>query len=621
MTTSSSEMHFQWQLTLHSSPEQLWTFVADTDRLNRDIGFSEITLLDNADVTNNRKRAQQVIMGRLVQEWTEEPFQWVRPYLYSTLRNYTKGIFQYIRQQADLNPLESGGTELMYQIWVQPKYRCLSFFIRRSFNGLPFVQLFEHYDQMIQSGDVAFAPPPFTTRGFSDEDIDAIVRSSNIRKNLINMGAKEPIVERLLKHLNVADDLSLINIRPYALADIWHMPRREVLEACLIGTRVGLLDMSWDLLCPLCRSRKDSVSNLSDVGSTVHCETCQIDYTANFEQSVELTFKPNASIRTIETFEYCVGGPEVTPHIQVQQLLAPAENIDVQVNLAPGRYRVRTVTERGGKYFRVWEGNQDALHVQASELDGRDSTEPDVVPTVTLRLTNDTDSEQLFITEHLRWTDKAVTAAEVTTRQVFRDLFSSEVLRQNEKVSVGSLTILFTDLRGSTQMFQEIGDAPAFGLVLQHFDVLREAIQEHDGAIVKTIGDAVMAVFQQPDNALKAMFQAQATLRTEDGIGKALALRVGIHTGKCIAVTLNDRLDYFGTTVNTAARLEGLSSGGDIVISDAVFTDPAVKRFLKENQKHLHVAGFQEELKGISGIRHKLWRLAPIATTLPAEGR
>src|ERR1051325_10297994 len=137
-------------------------------------------------------------------------------------------------------------------------------------------------------------------------------------------------------------------------------------------------------------------------------------------------------------------------------------------------------------------------------------------------------SEQLFILERMAWSDQAATASEVTALQVFRDLFANEALRPGEQISVGTLTVLFTDLRGSTQLYREIGDAPAFGRVMNHFDVLREAIAEEDGALVKTIGDAVMAVFRHPAAALRAILKAQAKLASPPEGGQPLKLKVGI---------------------------------------------------------------------------------------------
>jgi class 3 adenylate cyclase len=228
----------------------------------------------------------------------------------------------------------------------------------------------------------------------------------------------------------------------------------------------------------------------------------------------------------------------------------------------------------------------------------------------TLRFENRTDAEQLFVLERMAWSDQASTAAEVTTLQIFRDLFSSELLRPGERVSVGSLTVLFTDLRDSTRFYREIGDAPAFGRVMDHFAVLQEAIAEEDGALVKTIGDAVMAVFRRPVSALRAILEAQQRLAAPPGGAPPFYLKAGMHHGPCIAVTMNDRLDYFGSVVNVAARLERLSSGEDVIVSDTVRRDPEVEELLSAPETQLIAEPFEAQLKGFDKVQFRLWRVA-----------
>jgi class 3 adenylate cyclase len=226
-----------------------------------------------------------------------------------------------------------------------------------------------------------------------------------------------------------------------------------------------------------------------------------------------------------------------------------------------------------------------------------------------LKLENSTDAEQLLILERMAWNDQAATAAEVTALQIFRDLFSSEALRPGEQISVGTLTVLFTDLRNSTKLYREIGDATAFGRVMNHFDVLKREIAEEDGALVKTIGDAVMAVFRSPAAALRAMLRAQQFLAAPPEGIMPLTLKAGIHTGPCIAVTLNERLDYFGSTINMAARLEGLSTGHDVIVSAEVHGDAEVRELLGAASNNLQAAPFEIELKGFAEERFSLWRV------------
>jgi class 3 adenylate cyclase len=191
---------------------------------------------------------------------------------------------------------------------------------------------------------------------------------------------------------------------------------------------------------------------------------------------------------------------------------------------------------------------------------------------------------------------------------MFRDLFASEALRPGEQISVGTLTVLFTDLRNSTQLYRQIGDATAFGRVMNHFDVVRKTIVDHDGAIVKTIGDAVMAVFRSPVDGLLAMLEVQQLLAEPADGSLPLQLKAGLNTGPCIAVTLNDRLDYFGSTVNMAARLEGLSSGADVIISGTVYEDAKVQQLIESEA--LSAVEFDMSLKGFDDERFELWRVS-----------
>src|SRR5262249_54058128 len=150
----------------------------------------------------------------------------------------------------------------------------------------------------------------------------------------------------------------------------------------------------------------------------------------------------------------------------------------------------------------------------------------------------------------------ALTADRVAALQAFRDLFSDEVLRPGDEVAIRRVTLLFSDLKGSTALYEAMGDAAAYHLVREHFAYLAEIVREHEGGIVKTIGDAVMAAFHDPLRGLQAAIAMQRRVAGFNARSRApIVLKLGLHDGPCIAVTLNDRLDYFGGTVNLAARL------------------------------------------------------------------
>ena len=609
------EFHYRWEWHFAASPESLWPLATDTNRFNRDTNVPAIERRNIRALPNARRRLRFFRLGIAV-EWDEEPFEWVYPYRFGVVRRYISGPVAEMRTLTELNSDANEGTRMVYQVWARPRNLLGLIAIPGQIGVLSahnFARVYRRYDkQAVQHitpidipGNVDFAP-------------GGRKRLDELYKRLLMEGAHTDIADRLIETIKQADDMTAVRLRPYALADHWGMDRRTVLEHCLLSTNIGLLEFQWDVLCPLCGGSKQSTPTLGGVQPEVHCDTCNIDFAVNFDRAVELTFRPNPAIREIERSEFCIAGPQTTPHVIAQQLLPAGDQRAIEPLLESGPYRVRTLGLRGGEFLQVVPNGQTEVAIRANSYDGWPEHEVRIGTSPTIHFKNATNDEQLFILERMAWGNQAVTAAEVTTMQLFRHLFAKEALRPGEQISVGSLTIVFTDLRGSTRMYTEIGDAPAFGLVMEHFDVLRTVIDDEGGAIVKTIGDAVMAVFRRPAPALRAILAAQRALNSPSQGSQPLRLKAGIHYGPCIAVTLNDRLDYFGSTVNVAARLEGLSAGDDVVISDTVRSDPEVAELLED--EGYRSQRFASALKGFDDARHfDLWRVSLAAVKLDTQ--
>ena len=606
------EYHKRWEFDLKSSPERLWPFIADTNRFNRDTGVPQIEVEPADKRLRNARRKLRLSLYGLPVEWEEQPFEWVKPVRFGVERVYSKGPVARLRMRAELAPKPEGGTHLIYEVWSTPRNipgavaipMQLTFVVARRFR-----ESILKYDDLALQGAAGETVEPNTSQSLFD-----LQRLAALKQKLIadlesteSPAEKIAIAERLVDFLERGDDLAVSRIRAYKLADDWQQPRRLVLEVCLRATRIGMLDFQWDLLCPLCRGPQESGLSLKDIKSDVHCDTCKIDFTANFDRYVELTFRPNPGVRRVDVPSLCIGSPHWTPHVIAQQLLPVGEKRELSLPLESGNYRLRALELTGAQDVTVSPDGAASAQVTLSSNGWNDET-LHVAETVALALKNETEAEQLLILERLEWSDQATTAAEVTALQMFRDLFASEALRPGEQISVGTLTVLFTDLRHSTQLYRQIGDATAFGRVMSHFDVVRKAIAEHDGAVVKTIGDAVMAVFRSPVDGLLAMLEVQQALAVPGDGRLPLQLKAGLNAGPCIAVTLNDRLDYFGSTVNMAARLEGLSSGADVIISGSVYEDAKVQQLIEAES--LSAVEFDMSLKGFDDERFELWRVS-----------
>jgi adenylate cyclase len=550
------KLRFHWRHELDASPDALWPLVADTDRFNRDTGVPPVEVLGTQ--ANARRRLRFRRLGVPI-EWDEEPFEWVRPHRFGVVRRYPRGPLVEMRVQVRLEGRSDGGTNLDYDVRVRPR-NLLGLLAAAVQIGLlsrrRFARAFRDYDHRATTSESA-RPARLAPGGAERLRLGA--------DRLRAEGLDPRLVDSLVDVLERGGE----QLRPYELADAWQADRRESLELLLHATRAGLTELRWELLCPSCRGAAATTATLRELDAGVHCETCGIDFQAELDRSVEITFAPSPSVRDIDRREFCVGGPQLSPHVVAQQLLGPAEERRLTVRLGPGAYRVRALGEAAGG--------------EAFEASGE----------TVVTLANRSETERLLRLEHTEWHDRAATAAEVTSLQAFRDLFSTEVLRPGEPVSVGTLTVLFTDLRDSTRYYREVGDAPAFGSVMQHLDVLREAVASEGGAVVKAMGDAIMAVFRYPAAAVRAGLEAQRAVA-----GRPLELKVGIHTGPCIAITQNGALDYFGSTVNLAARLVSLSTGADVVVSAETLADPEVAELaLRREPLETSLKGFDESFQ------------------------
>ncbi|MCH9679864.1 MAG: adenylate/guanylate cyclase domain-containing protein, partial [Deltaproteobacteria bacterium] len=183
----------------------------------------------------------------------------------------------------------------------------------------------------------------------------------------------------------------------------------------------------------------------------------------------------------------------------------------------------------------------------------------------------------------------------IASQPDFMDLFATEAPAAGLELTIGSLTLLFSDLTGSTALYETVGDARAFAIVQEHFGLMEQAIAAHEGAVVKTMGDAVMASFGAPQHAVAAALQAVRETEAKHGT-LDIGVKVGIHDGPCLAVRANDRLDFFGTTVNLAARLQGQAGAGELVMMEHLVDHPAVAPLLPAGPRRAVTA----HLKGIS---------------------
>jgi class 3 adenylate cyclase len=448
----------------------------------------------------------------------------------------------------------------------------------------------------------------------------------------------DPAVADAIQELieNGADhELNRINVLDFSART--GLDEERVVSGFLHASRLGLFDLTWNVLCPGCSGVLDAHSTLKSLRhDDYHCGLCSCGYEPSVDEQVEVAFTVSPRTRRIAAHD-----PNSLPLWDYFKQIFWSSGIDLNkesfaslteevtldaLELAAGERAVLSL-QLPPQFIIVFEPVTHSAHfidVQGEPIKERqqlallyNKAHPPTGSTTLrpgpLRLSLDNQAgvralPTIFIAgdalhDLLGKRRPFLTAKRMLSNQTFRDVFKADNLNIDQRLKITSLTFLFTDLKGSTALYERVGDLAAFDLVRAHFHALLEIISSEKGAVVKTIGDAVMATFIRPEHAIVAglrMRAAMDALNAERGTSD-LVVKIGIHEGPCLAVMLNDRQDYFGQTVNIAARVQGLSTSQAIHITGPVIDAPAVAALLEKEaitpiQKHAALRGIADKI-------------------------
>lgn len=579
----------------------VWNVLSHTERLNRRVGLSPVSYGDLQIESSGFFRPARAKVAGFDLRWREYPFEWEIEHRHTVVRVYEKG------------PIErfEGGIELEDAGLNRTKICVFADISARGASGAAVVPILarQFLGQTLRFCDDVFngqtnpqprAPQP------ARRDVNGPL----LERLTLELGSRAVPVRyatALQTFLREAGDDEVTDLRPYEWADHAKIERHEALRTCLHAVKCGLLNLRWTAMCPNCRVAKTETSSLKTLGDNVHCDLCGVFYDLNFDRYVELRFAVHPAVRKATHDVYCIAGPFRTRHILKQQKIGayesavlpiPRANTELRVRVLRSNHRLNLVENRDADAVcepptlvlrpEGWSDGQKPLNSAASVAGGA------------FRLENKTREAVVVVLEKTQWDEQAVSAAQVTALQEFRDLFSSEILRPGRQIAVENLVLFFSDLSNSTALYERIGDAPAFGRVGRHFDFLSEHIRECGGAVVKTMGDAVMAVFYRKEEAARAAMRVQTefpAFRAAMSDLENVDIKIGLHFGPALAVNSNERLDYFGRTVNIAARIVSLSEGGEIMLTQELWNDEATREAVCAASPH--VSKFRANLRGM----------------------
>ncbi|MBN8215679.1 MAG: adenylate/guanylate cyclase domain-containing protein [Spirochaetes bacterium] len=423
-------------------------------------------------------------------------------------------------------------------------------------------------------------------------------------------------------YLPTLDDWDLSRLNPRRVAEAIQRPFEETLDAFLHGVRIGLLDFRYNLICPLCGGLEHNFRRMDEVmPENFHCTPCDRDAPSHLDEQVEVAFSVNEGLARLDLdwtqqadgYRKHYFSPNYALATEFQRLLSqdwaigaarlePGESLSFPFDLRPGEPVHLMCMEAHARAVLEPEGapRGETMIVDLDLTSEGFSPARRVLPPgpVDVRVRNAT-GQTVGVAglrknparfEGARMAGRPephawLTARDLLNHQTFRDLFKVQDLDPNLRLSLKSLTLLFTDLKGSTEMYDRAGDISAYQVVQEHFEILTRVVREHRGAVIKTMGDAIMAAFSRPEDAAQAAIAMSAAIQARNlewrKQGWNMGLKVGVHEGSALAVNADERLDYFGQTVNIAARVQGLSAAGEIWMTETVWNQAGVAEALR----------------------------------------
>lgn len=449
----------------------------------------------------------------------------------------------------------------------------------------------------------------------------------------VRQHVEETVAAAMARLIEEAPDFGLNRVNPLAFARTNGLGEQESIAAFLHATQHGLFELSWNVVCQSCGGVLYQAESLQGIDQHhYNCSFCALDCEPTLDETVEITFTVDPRIRHIAAHDpdslplwdytrqiFWSSGSDLPEHLApiVSEVvldafeIAPGARMGRQVQMHEGVAILFDPVTHSSRFLEVSgdpaEGQRLSIELDDAHQAGETLR---VAPgPLMLDLENRTNRRTMPILWIAGKTLEAIltrrmpvlTAKRLLTHQTFRDIYRTNVLDLNQRFRITSLTFLFTDLKGSTELYERIGDLAAFDLVRSHFQLMHQVVSAHGGAVVKTIGDAIMATFPTPAQGVAAALDIRKVI---DELNRRdsrddLFLKVGLHSGPCLAVLMNERQDYFGQTVNLASRLQTIATPDMIFATTPVVEDEEARTLLAARGRSLH--GTTAFLRGLSG--------------------
>jgi serine/threonine protein kinase/class 3 adenylate cyclase len=544
---------FEWEL--QSSPDALWPFVSNTEKMNRAAGLAPVRF--EIETTKGSKRGESNTTGHqrvagLALKWKEHPYEWIEGSRHVVLRVFEQGVLRWYVSEVQLERTPTGGTKLRNTVRLEPR-GLLARVISKYEIGIKYRRkldkVYTRIDRILAAGpspDIDPIAPEITLPRAAQQRIEELARQ--LRAAYVDDRA----VDALTSYLLHASDQDVARIRPIELARRFGVPEDAMIEATLHAAKAGALAMIWDVICPSCKIPSNVVESLSKIEEHGNCRTCNLSYDIDFSRAIELAFRAGPEIRNVETRTFCIGGPAHFPHVAAQVRLQPSERFALPLSLSAGYYLIRSPQLARGHELRVTSTGG----VRRADISVGEKLE---IPALTagdqlLTLTNPAAREIQVRVERAGDRAYALSAARAMSLAVFRDLFPDQSLAPGRLMSVTQATLVIAQVDEAQRLFTELGDSKAFPVATRFFEVVGNLAKEYGGSLIKTFGGMAICAFERSKPGVLAALALQQQI-DQNPITTVLRTKVAVHRGPMMALTQGGRLDYFGRNVEYALAL------------------------------------------------------------------
>jgi class 3 adenylate cyclase len=572
------EKIFQWRF--ESTPEQLWPYVSNTERINRAAGLQSVRYRTEKSADGGLRRFGTFRLAGIPISWEEHPFEWIEGRRMGVLREFATGPFRSFISIVELNPLPEGGTLLKHTVRIDPRSafgRIIATIEAGWKGGRALDRIYRRINESIQHQRQNSLFDPFEASSLPSTTTDK--RARQCVEKMIQKGVPAERAEELKSFILAAAPQALGQLKPFELADRLQLTIEECLDACLIAAHCGLLKLRWDILCPTCRAPASTADLLAQIGQHTNCEACDTEFATDVASAIELVFEAHPEIREIDVGQYCIGGPEHSPHVVTQLRMDPDERIELMVPLTAGDYILRITRSSQIQPLRArTQAAPSRLDLRLSQL-GESNRMPVVRSgAVNLSLTNDFSGTQVVRLERTIDRKNVITAATASALPRFRELFPEQIFDRKAAIASDNLTLLAMRVSSIDDLYFHHGDAAAYQLLQTILEIMENCVISHQGSVIKSINELMVCSFRDCALSVRAALEVAERIAEKSELAGILTV-AAIHRGPLLVTTQNGRLDYFGTTVRQVTTLCDQAQHG-ILLSDTVFTDPATQEML-----------------------------------------